>query len=136
MASRAKLIVVTGGEPLMHNLEALTAALQEISPHVHLETSGAYALSGRFSWITLSPKRNLPPHPSIYAQADELKVVVADPTDLEWAEEQAHLSPEGIPKRLQPEWSTPESNALVYQYILENPAWQMSLQTHKYIGVH
>ncbi len=136
MASRARIIVITGGEPLMHDLAPLTSALRSQGLDVHLETSGAYPMSGTYDWVTLSPKRTKPPHPSVYQHAHELKVVVADETDLDWAEEQAAKVPERVSKRLQPEWDTPKSSRLVYQYILSNPTWRMSLQTHKYIGIH
>lgn len=128
-------VVITGGEPLMHDLTELTRMLRAAGLAVHLETSGAYPLSGRFDWITLSPKRNKPPEPEIYALANELKVVIAEPEDFHWAELQAQSVPATTLKVLQPEWYAEQSNQMVLDYILEHPQWRMSLQTHKYIGI-
>jgi len=128
-------VVITGGEPLMHNLEPLTSALQDANLRVHLETSGAYPLSGAFDWITLSPKRFKPPQPGIYAQADELKVVVQNATDLAWAEAQAAQVAPTMPAYLQPEWYSPESQGLIVDYVRDHPRWRLGLQTHKLLGV-
>jgi 7-carboxy-7-deazaguanine synthase len=129
------IVVITGGEPLMHNLESLTYELRNLGLRVHLETSGAHPLSGTFDWITFSPKRSKLPHPSIYAFVNELKVVIADVTDFEWAEAQAaQVSPEAI-KLLQAEWNTPSSQNLVLEYVLKHPEWRVSVQTHKFINV-
>ncbi|PSB22314.1 7-carboxy-7-deazaguanine synthase QueE [filamentous cyanobacterium CCP1] len=129
------IVVITGGEPLMHDLTDLTRSLHTAKLRVHLETSGAYPLSGTFDWITVSPKRHKPPQPSIYNHANELKIVVAEALDLEWAEQQAvYVSPDTL-KLLQPEWNTPDSTALVFDYVLRHPAWRVSLQTHKFLGV-
>ncbi len=138
LAVRPRMVVITGGEPLMHDLTELTQAIADAGLRVHLETSGAYLLSGRFDWITLSPKRTLPPDPSLYDQADELKVIIADTSDLAWAEEQAKWVAPQVIKLLQPEWtvSQAKSAALVCQYVLNHPEWQVSLQTHKYLGIH
>ncbi len=133
------IVVVTGGEPLMHNLFSLTEALHKVNHGgrmpVHLETSGAHAKTGDFDWITLSPKKFKPPHPSVYAQVEELKIVVSDDSDLKWAEQQASLVSRNTLKYLQPEWNQPESQKLIFDYILSNPEWRMSLQTHKFLGV-
>lgn len=135
IAARPFMVVITGGEPLMHNLEALTAALSQAGLRVHLETSGAYALTGHFSWITLSPKPFKPPLPEIYPQANELKVVVNDYADLLWAKESAkHISSQAI-KMLQPCWESQIGAKIVMEYVLSNPEWRVSLQTHKYLGV-
>ncbi len=134
-AAAPAFVVITGGEPLLHNLEPLTTALQGANLRVHLETSGAYALSGSFDWITLSPKRFKPPHPEIYGQADELKVVVQDATDLTWAEAQAALVPPTMPAYLQPEWHSPESQGFIVDYVRDHPRWRLGLQTHKLLGV-
>ncbi len=128
-------VVITGGEPLMHDLSELTRMLRAAGLAVHLETSGAYPLSGRFDWITLSPKRNKPPESAIYDFANELKVVIAESDDLDWAEQQAQLVPATTLKVLQPEWHAEQSNQMVLDYVLEQPQWRMSLQTHKYIGI-
>jgi len=129
------IVVVTGWEPLMHNLFPLTMALRQQWLRVHLETSGTHPLTGTFDWITLSPKQFNPPQTSIYGQINELKVVVAAPGDLIWAEEQAAQISPGIPKLLQPEWSTPGSQRLVIDYVLAHPDWRVSLQSHKYLQV-
>ena len=134
-AANPALVIVTGGEPLMYNLTPLTEQLQQLGMRVHLETSGAHPFSGSFDWVTFSPKQFKSPHHSIYAQVDELKVVVADVDDLGWAEEQAAKVPLQAVKYLQPEWNTPSSQALVWEYILNHPQWRMSLQTHKFLGV-
>lgn len=133
--ARPKIVVVTGGEPLMHDLTALTQALQCQELRVHLETSGAHPFSGSFDWVTFSPKRFKSPHASIYPQVSELKVVIADAADLEWAEYHATLVPTAAVLYLQPEWSTPTSQKLVFDYVLQHPAWRISLQTHKMLGV-
>ena len=129
------MVVMTGGEPLMHNLSALTMGLKAVNLRVHLETSGAHPFSGTFDWVTLSPKRFQPPHPSVYPQAKELKVVVAEDSDLDWAEFQAEqVSPHTV-KLLQPEWNTPDSCERVVNYVLHHPEWRVSLQTHKFLNV-
>ncbi len=134
-AANPQIVVITGGEPLMHNLTLLTQQLKAADLQVHLETSGAHPFSGHFDWVTFSPKRFKPPHPSIYTQASELKVVVATEADLAWAEQQAaQLSPT-VDKRLQPEWETSDSQQIVFNYVLKHPEWRVSLQTHKFLGV-
>lgn len=129
------MVVITGGEPLLHDLQPLTTALRKTKHRLHLETSGAHPLSGEFDWITLSPKAYKPPHPSLYPQAQELKVVIATPQDFDWAEAQAQRVSATTLKYLQPEWDSPESPSLVFDYILTHPQWQLSLQTHKYLGI-
>lgn len=130
------IVVITGGEPLMHDLLPLTSSLQAAGLPIHLETSGAYALSGDFDWITLSPKQFKPPIASIYAQVSELKIVVNKQADFVWAEQQAgQVAPEVL-KYLQPEWNTHlVSQTLIFEYILKHPQWRMSLQTHKFLQV-
>jgi organic radical activating enzyme len=133
--AQPEIVVITGGEPLMHNLSPLTEQLHHQGLRVHLETSGAYLLSGEFDWITLSPKLNKPPIPSLYPHISELKVVIANASDLAWAEYHAsQVSPLAV-KYLQPEWSTPDSSTLVFDYILQHSDWRLSLQTHKFLGV-
>lgn len=134
-AAQPSMVVITGGEPLMHNLTPLTQALQNTNLRIHLETSGAHPLSGQFDWISLSPKQFKPPQAEIYPQADELKVVIANPEDLTWAEDQAaQVSPTTV-KLLQPEWTSPQSQQLVFDYVKHHPSWRISLQTHKFLGV-
>jgi 7-carboxy-7-deazaguanine synthase len=146
--SQPAIAVITGGEPLMHNLTALTDALKsslnaDSSLRLHLETSGAYPLSGDFDWITLSPKKFKPPQAGIYDRTQELKIVVSDVSDLEWAEQQASLICKSTAKNisdrmlmyLQPDWNRPESQKLIFDYIIHHPQWRLSLQTHKFLGV-
>ena len=129
-------VVITGGEPLMHNLEPLTAALQAAGCRTWLETSGAHPLSGSWDWICLSPKKFKAPRPDVLAAAHELKVVVYNRHDFAWAEEHAALVPATTRLYLQPEWSraaqmTPE----LVEYVKAHPRWQVSLQTHKYLDI-
>jgi organic radical activating enzyme len=140
LAKKAKVInpaivVVTGGEPLMHNLEPLTQQLHQLGLRVHLETSGAHPFSGQFDWVTFSPKQFKPPHPSIYPHANELKIVVATEADLQWAEQQATLVNPDTLKYLQPEWNTSSSQELIFNYILQHPQWRIGLQIHKLLAV-
>lgn len=119
----------------MHDLEPLSQALTATGYPLHLETSGAYPFSGRFDWVTLSPKCAKPPHPSAYGAAHELKIVVQSTDDLQWAEAQvAQVSPT-VPCFLQPEWSTPASQDLIWSYVLAHPQWRISLQGHKFLQV-
>ena len=129
------IVVITGGEPLMHNLSALTGQLKAAGLQTHLETSGTHLFSGTFDWVTFSPKRFKPPHSSIYAYISELKVVIGDEIDLEWAEQQATQVSSTVVKLLQPEWETPGSHNKVFAYVLKHPQWRVSLQTHKFLGV-
>ena len=134
-STHPQIVVITGGEPLMHDLSALTGQLKEVGLQTHLETSGAHPFSGIFDWVTFSPKRFKPPHSSIYAHANELKVVIQDKADLEWAEQQAAQVSPSVVKLLQPEWETPSSREKVFDYVLKHPQWRVSLQTHKFLGV-
>ncbi|NEQ31258.1 MAG: 7-carboxy-7-deazaguanine synthase QueE [Leptolyngbya sp. SIO4C5] len=134
-AAQPRIVVITGGEPLMHDLGRLTAALQAQNLKVHLETSGSHPFSGTFDWVTCSPKRFKPPHASVYPHVDELKVVIAQPEDFIWAEQQAALVPATAVKLLQPEWNTPESTQRVFDYVRQRPNWRLSLQTHKFLGL-
>jgi len=134
-AANPQIVVITGGEPLMYDLTVLTQQLQAKGLQVHLETSGAHPFSGTFGWVTCSPKRFKPPHPSIYPHVSELKIVIADESDLEWAEQQAAEVPPTAAKLLQPEWETPGSQKIVFSYVLKHSEWRVSLQTHKFLGV-
>ncbi|MEM1251658.1 MAG: 7-carboxy-7-deazaguanine synthase QueE [Cyanobacteria bacterium P01_H01_bin.21] len=129
------MVVITGGEPLMHNLVLLTQSLRRAGLRIHLETSGAHPFSGQFDWVSLSPKRFKPPVPDIYAHVDELKVVIATQDDLTWAMEQAAQVPITAIKLLQPEWTSDQSQQLVVDYVKHHPDWRVSLQTHKFLGV-
>jgi organic radical activating enzyme len=132
----AEIAVITGGEPLMHNLEELTAALQAGGLKTHIETSGAHPLSGSWDWICLSPKKFKAPLPEILPLANELKVVVFNKSDFEWAEKYAALVSAECKLYLQPEWDkATEMTPLIVEYIKANPKWELSLQVHKYINV-
>lgn len=134
-ASGAKTVVITGGEPLLHDLFALTGALKEEGIKIHIETSGSSPMTGAFDWVTLSPKRYKPPVRSIYSQVDELKVVILAERDFRWAEQHAALCPEYTSLLLQPEWDTPSSIPLIIEYAKANPHWRISLQTHKFMDI-
>lgn len=131
----AKTVVITGGEPLLHDLFALTGALRAHNINVHIETSGSSAMTGVFDWVTLSPKRYKPPVSSIYSQVDELKVVILAERDFRWAEQHAALCSEHTTLLLQPEWDTPSSLPLIIEYSKKHPQWRISLQTHKYMDI-
>jgi 7-carboxy-7-deazaguanine synthase len=132
----AQLVVITGGEPLMHDLGPLTTQLRKAGLRVHIETSGSSPLSGELDWITLSPKKFKEPLPDVLPQADELKIVVFNKSDFDWAEKWAALVSEKCRLFLQVEWSkAAQLTPLIVDYIKANPKWQLSLQTHKYINV-
>lgn len=129
------IAIITGGEPLLHDLTPLTIAIKQQNIPVHLETSGSHPFSGEFDWVTFSPKQFLAPHPSIYPHVDELKVIIVSKYDFKWAEQQAALVPPKTVKYLQPEWSTSSSKDLIFDYVLNHPQWRISLQTHKLLQV-
>lgn len=129
-------IVVTGGEPLMWDMGPLTEALKSKNLNTHIETSGAYALSGIWDWVCLSPKKNKLPVSAVYEEADELKVIVYNRNDLVFAEEQAKKVNKKCILYLQPEWSVREKvTPLIVDYVMKNPKWKVSLQTHKYLNI-
>jgi 7-carboxy-7-deazaguanine synthase len=128
-------VVITGGEPLIHDLTDLTQALQSAGLRTHLETSGSHPYSGSFDWITLSPKPFKPPIGDLYDRAHELKLIISNPEDFHWAETQSNLTHPQALRYLQPEWNAPASQTLVFDYVLKNPQWRISLQTHKLLGV-
>ena len=132
----AKTIVITGGEPLTWDMSALTMALKREDMKIHIETSGAYPLSGIWDWICLSPKKNKLPTASVYAAAHELKVIIYNKHDFMFAEEQALLVNENAILYLQPEWSKKEEmTPVIVKYVMDNPRWRISLQTHKYLNI-
>ncbi len=131
-----RIAVVTGGEPLMHDCLPLTRELHAAGFQTHIETSGAYPLSGDWDWICVSPKKFKRPLQSPVEKADELKVVIYHPSDFKWAESFAEKVKPACKLFLQPEWSKRESiMPLIAAYIMENPKWAFSLQLHKYIQV-
>ena len=132
----ADTIVVTGGEPLTWDMSFLTQKLKENNLKVHIETSGAYELSGTWDWICLSPKKNKLPTKSVYDKANELKVIIHNKHDLVFAEEQAQLVTSSAILFLQPEWSKKdEMTPIIVDYVMQNPKWRISLQTHKYLNI-
>ncbi|MEX0687016.1 MAG: 7-carboxy-7-deazaguanine synthase QueE [Balneolales bacterium] len=135
LASQAPFVVITGGEPLLHDLTPLCEALRQVGLTIHIETSGSSPLSGSLDWITLSPKRFKKPLDEVFPYVDELKVVVLTNKDIQWAEENAKKCPASTTLLLQPEWDTPESVGLIVDYVKANPQWGISLQTHKFLGV-
>jgi organic radical activating enzyme len=129
-------IVITGGEPLMWDMNPLTTALKEKNLKTHIETSGAYKFTGVWDWICLSPKKNKLPVGVIYEKAHELKVIVYNKHDLIFAEEQAKKVNSNCILYLQPEWSVREKvTPLIVDYVMQNPKWKVSLQTHKYLNI-
>lgn len=136
MAWKAQSVVVTGGEPLIYNLDYLTKRLKEKNMETFIETSGAYALSGNWDWICLSPKKTMPPLQEIYKKANELKVIIFNQHDFKWAEEQAQNVNENCYLYLQPEWSKhAQLLPIIIEYVKQNPKWAISLQTHKYMNI-
>jgi 7-carboxy-7-deazaguanine synthase len=134
--SGADSVVVTGGEPLMWSLEDLCKGLRNKNISTFIETSGAYQLTGIWDWICLSPKQNMPPIADICKVADELKVIISNKSDFDWAEKYHKLVSEGCKLFLQPEWSLFETIiAEVVEYIKKNPVWRISLQAHKYMHI-
>lgn len=135
-ASYSNTIVVTGGEPLMWNMKPLTDLLKTKNLQTHIETSGAYNLTGTWDWICLSPKKLKLPTKEIYKKADELKVIVYNKSDFKFAEEQAVKVNKECILYLQPEWSRRDKVIpLIVDYVMENPKWKVSLQTHKYLNI-
>lgn len=135
-STQAPHVVVTGGEPLMYDLEPLTATLRGAGLRLWLETSGAWPLSGQWDWVVLSPKKFKAPVAGLHERADELKVVVYHPSDLAWAQEHARRVRPDCRLFLQPEWSRRQKlEPLIVDFIKDHPAWQLSLQTHKYVGI-
>ena len=135
-AKYSDTIVVTGGEPLTWNMTPLTTALKAKNLQTHIETSGAYELTGTWDWICLSPKKNKLPFGKVYDEAHELKVIVYNKHDFIFAEEQAAKTNKDCILYLQPEWSVSDKvTPLIVDYVMQNPKWKVSLQTHKYLNI-
>lgn len=131
-----RLVVLTGGEPLLYNLDPLTRLLKENGFTINMETSGAHPFSGTVDWVCFSPKKFKKPHESIYKMADELKVVIFHSSDFEFAEAHAAKVRENCELRLQPEWSKAEKyTADIISYVKNHPNWNISLQTHKFMEI-
>lgn len=132
----AETIVITGGEPLTWNMGPLTSKLKGRGMRVHIETSGAYPLSGTWDWICLSPKKTKLPLQEVYEQAHELKMIIHNKHDFIFAEEQAARVNGNAALFLQPEWSRKEQmTPQIVDYVMNNPKWRVSLQTHKYLNI-
>lgn len=130
------IVVITGGEPLMYDLYPLTTALHNAGFQINIETSGAYPASGNPDWICLSPKKFKAPLPDVIAKADELKIIVYNKSDFDWAEKYAAQTSDKCRLYLQPEWSKEKQMLpLIIDYVKQNPRWELSLQIHKYINV-
>ncbi|MFB9097133.1 MULTISPECIES: 7-carboxy-7-deazaguanine synthase QueE [Flavobacterium] len=132
----AETVVITGGEPLTWDMSLITAKLKQAGMKVHIETSGAYSVTGNWDWFCLSPKKMKLPVQSAYDIANELKVIVYNKHDFQFAEEQAAKTNKNAILFLQPEWSKKEEmTPLIIDYVMNNPKWRISLQTHKYLNI-
>ncbi|MFN8335713.1 MAG: 7-carboxy-7-deazaguanine synthase QueE [Cyclobacteriaceae bacterium] len=135
-ASGTKLVVITGGEPAMYDLTNLTKSLQKVGLQTNIETSGAYPLTGTWNWVCLSPKKFKSPDLSVFAFANELKIIVYNKSDFAWAEEFAQKVSPSCKLYLQPEWSKEkEMLPQIIEYVKANPKWEVSLQIHKYMNI-
>jgi len=136
ISTPAKAVVVTGGEPTLYNLDPLCDELKKNGIETFIETSGAYPLTGTWDWICLSPKRNVHPVDAIYAKASELKMIIYEDEDFEWAEECAKRITNSCLKYLQPEWSRYRINIdPIVNYVKNHPEWMVSLQSHKFMKI-
>lgn len=132
----SRIAIVTGGEPLMHDLSSLCEEFKKEEFKLHIETSGAYPLSGTWDWICLSPKKFKLPTEAIYSQAHELKLIIYNKSDFEWAESLQKKVKEDCKLYLQPEWGkSKEVLPLIIDYIKKNPEWEISLQIHKFMEI-
>ena len=130
------IAVITGGEPLMYNLDELTETLVSKGFQTNIETSGAHPLSGNFDWICLSPKKFKEPLSEVIAVANELKIIIFNKSDFDWAEKYAAQVSDTCKLYLQPEWGVREKmTPLITEYIKQNPKWEISLQIHKYLDI-
>jgi len=132
----ARIAVITGGEPLMHDLTGLTRALKDHGFKTHIETSGVYPISGEWDWICFSPKKFKSPDPVIFQRAHELKIIIFHPSDFNWAQEFRSKVNPACKLYLQPEWSRKEKMMpLITEFVMGNPEWKISLQIHKYMNI-
>ena len=131
-----KTLIITGGEPLMYDMQELTTRLKTAGYVLHIETSGAYPMTGQWDWVCFSPKKFKAPDQSIYSQAHELKAIVFNRSDFKFAEEHADSVKESCMLYLQPEWGKAEEmTGMIIDYAKEHPKWNISLQTHKYLNI-
>ena len=132
----SNIAVITGGEPLMWDMNSLTNSLQNENVKTHIETSGAYPLSGSWDWICLSPKKLKLPLKEVYEEANELKVIIYNKSDFKFAEEQAAKVNENCQLFLQAEWSNKDKmTPMIIDYVMQNPKWKISIQTHKHLNI-
>ena len=152
----ASFCVITGGEPLHHNLDNLCKAIKKEtsgeekgSMKIHIETSGVSAISGMYDWITLSPKRHLPPKNYFLKTCNEIKIIISEKKDIEFAEYmkkevkkilQITSLEEKLTKKdkiyyLQPAWNNDKGLSLAIEFVKNNPEWNLSLQTHKFLKI-
>jgi len=132
----AKAVVVTGGEPTTYNLEPLCNELKMNNIETFIETSGAYLLTGKWDWVCLSPKKQKPPYEPNYQYANELKVIIYDETDFEWAEQCAKKVSSHCKLYLQTEWSKYKTMIhSIVEYAKQNPQWNVSIQAHKFMNI-
>ena len=131
-----KNIIFTGGEPLMHDLTEVSTRLSDEGFVLHLETSGAYPLSGKWDWVTLSPKKIKAPLPEIYQHASELKIIIYNKHDFQWAVAEAEKVSDSCLLYLQPEWSKKTvMQPLILDFLSKQTQWKLSLQMHKYLNI-
>lgn len=136
MQHPGRIVVVTGGEPLLHDLTSLTTAFKAAGFRTHIETSGSSPLTGSWDWICLSPKKFKAARPEVFLAAHELKVIVFNKHDLQWAEEQAARTGPACLHYLQPEWGKREvMMPAIVEHVKARPQWRISLQTHKYLDI-
>ena len=134
--SNSKIVIFTGGEPLMHDLTSVVTQISNAGYKVHLETSGAYPLSANWDWVTLSPKKIKPPLNNIYEFASELKIVIYNYNDFKWALDQEKKVSDSCLLYLQPEWTKLKiMKPKIIDFINSNPRWKLSLQMHKYLHI-
>jgi organic radical activating enzyme len=134
--AKSPIAVITGGEPLMHNLYALTESIQSKGIRTHIETSASHPLSGNWDWICVSPKKFKAPLPEILIKANELKVIIFNKSDFEWAEKHSSMVGNNCQLFLQPEWDQQSKMLqLIIDYVKQNPKWKIGLQTHKWMQI-
>jgi 7-carboxy-7-deazaguanine synthase len=125
-----RLVVCTGGEPLLQLDAALIAALKARGFEIAVETNGTIAAPDGLDWICVSPKADAP---LAQTAGHELKLVypqaLALPERFEGlAFERFWLQPMDGPHQA-------ANTAAALDYCLSHPRWRLSVQTHKYIGV-
>jgi 7-carboxy-7-deazaguanine synthase len=137
LTKKTDYVVITGGEPFLHDLNQLTNELKKTGKYIHIETCGAYPVGNAvFDWLSLSPKKIIPPKPENYLYATELKVIIQDISDIAFAEQEKAKVTDNCKLYLQPQWEKAEEVLpMIIDYITEHPGWQLSLQVHKYLHI-